>query len=242
MAGVGAARLYASTSAAHRSVRVVPPSPPPPEPQLEPNHTGASTSTSASQSNVTAGTSSWGRSTGKRLSAGLTKLTNGLGLSKSTTKSSASVGKERQHGKFPFEPPVPSLPVGVRREKSLDSERERERQWEQEEKERRTLTMPPPSPGKGHNTSHSTSSTSSTHTSVSVGYRSGKKGRSLDLGLGLAWAPTKVREDAVMPESSFGRTLSASRREQQGKEVADVFRNALDEDGYRSFKKCELRF
>jgi hypothetical protein len=43
-----------------------------------------------------------------------------------------------------------------------------------------------------------------------------------------------------MPESSFGRTLSASRREQQGKEVAEVFRNALDEDGYRSFKKCEL--
>jgi hypothetical protein len=43
-----------------------------------------------------------------------------------------------------------------------------------------------------------------------------------------------------MPESSFGRTLSASRREQQGKEVAEVFRNALDEDGYRNFKKCEL--
>ncbi|KAJ7876247.1 hypothetical protein B0H13DRAFT_1632301, partial [Mycena leptocephala] len=72
--------------------------------------------------------------------------------------------------------------------------------------------------------------------------RSGKKGRSLDLGLGLAWAPTKVREDAVMPESSFGRTLSASRREQQGKEVAEVFRTALDEDGYRSFKKYVHRF
>ncbi|KAJ7129431.1 hypothetical protein C8R44DRAFT_615134, partial [Mycena epipterygia] len=72
--------------------------------------------------------------------------------------------------------------------------------------------------------------------------RSGTKGRSLDLGLGLAWAPTKVREDAVMPESSFGRSLSASRREQQGKEIAEVFRNALSEDGYRSFKKYVHRF
>ncbi|KAJ6598828.1 hypothetical protein DFH09DRAFT_1388112 [Mycena vulgaris] len=245
LAGVGAARLYASTSAAHRIVRVVPP-PPPPQ-QLQPDHTGASTSTSASQSNVTGGTSSWGRSTGKRLSAGLTKLTSGLGLGKST-KNAQSAGKERQHGKFAFEPPVPALPLGVRREQSRDSERERERdgrereRWEREDREQRS--RPPPSPRKlQHNASHSTSSTaSSTHTGVSVGHRSGKKGRSLDLGLGLAWAPTKVREDAVMPESSFGRTLSASRREQQGKEVADVFRNALDEDGYRSFKKYVHRF
>ncbi|KAJ7752728.1 hypothetical protein DFH07DRAFT_516569 [Mycena maculata] len=237
LAGVGAARLYTSTSAAHRTVRVVPP-PTPPE-QLQPDHTGGSTSTSVSQSQA-AGTSSWGRSTGKRLSAGLTKLTNGLGLGKSS-KSTIGVGKERQHGKFAFEPPVPAVPTSVRREQSIDSQRsrERERQWEREERERR---MKPPLSGNGHNASHSTSSTSSTHTGVSAGHRSGTKGRSLDLGLGLAWAPTKVREDAVMPESSFGRSLSASRREQQGKEIADVFRNTLDEDGYRSFKKYVHRF
>ncbi|KAJ7043271.1 hypothetical protein C8F04DRAFT_1287680 [Mycena alexandri] len=238
IAGIGAARLYASTSGTHRAVRVVPP---PTPPEIEPNHTGASTSTSASQSNVTGGTSSWGRSTGKRLSAGLTKLTSGLGLGRST-KSTTTIGagKERQHGKFAFEPPVPALPVNVRRELSMDSaERERERQWEREDKE---LGIKPRLASKGHATSHSTSSTSSTHTGVSAGHRSGKKGRSLDLGLGLAWAPTKVREDAVMPESSFGRTLSASRREQQGKEVAEVFRIALNEDGYRSFKKCEFGF
>ncbi|KAJ7184192.1 hypothetical protein C8R46DRAFT_1298607 [Mycena filopes] len=231
IAGIGAARLYASTSGTHRTVRVVPPTPP----EIEPNHTGASTSTSASQSNVTGGTSSWGRSTGKRLSAGLTKLTSGLGLGRST-KSTTTIGaaKERQHGKFAFEPPVPALPPSVRRELSMDSgERERE------EKEQRTK---PRLSGKGHAASHSTSSTSSTHTGVSAGHRSGTKGRSLDLGLGLAWAPTKVREDAVMPESSFGRTLSASRREQQGKEVAEVFRSALNEDGYRSFKKYVHRF
>ncbi|KAK7031391.1 condensin complex subunit 2 [Favolaschia claudopus] len=229
MAGVGAARLYASTSAAHRTVRVVPPPPTPPE-KIEPNHTGASTSTSASHSNVTGATSSWGRSTGKRLSAGLTKLTNGLGLGKSSSKGGASTGKERQHGKFSFEPPVPSLPIGIRREVSGGSERSRERDRSQLETDDR---LKPPQSPKGHSASLSTSSTSSTHTGVS---------RSLDLGLGLAWAPTKVRENAVMPESSFGRSLSASRREQQGKEVAEVFRNALDEDGYRSFKKYVHRF
>ncbi|KAJ7257938.1 hypothetical protein B0H12DRAFT_1015169 [Mycena haematopus] len=134
------------------------------------------------------------------------------------------------------------MPVGIRREQSGDSERSRERerpQWE------RQIANPAPPLGspKGHNANLSTSSTtSSTHTNVSAGYRSGTKGRSLDLGLGLAWAPTKVREDAVMPESSFGRSLSASRREQQGKEVAEVFRKALDENGYRSFKKYVHRF
>ncbi|KAJ7355579.1 hypothetical protein DFH08DRAFT_503309 [Mycena albidolilacea] len=238
IAGIGAARLYASTSGTHRTVKVVAPAPPPPT-QIEPNHTGASTSTTASQSN--GATSSWGRSTGKRLSAGLTKLTSGFGLGKSTK--SATSGKERQHGKFPFEPPVPPMPIGIHREPSAGSERSRERdrpQWEREERDRR---MKPPLSPKGHSASLSTSSTtSSTHTGVSVGHRSGTKGRSLDLGLGLAWAPTKVREDAVMPESSFGRTLSANRREQQGKEVAEVFRNALDEDGYRNFKKYVHRF
>ena len=88
----------------------------------------------------------------------------------------------------------------------------------------------------------------------------------MDLGLGLAWAPTKVREEALLP-SSFGRTLSASRRGESGngngrrrdgdygygveveretnkskvgRDVAEVFRNALDAKGYASFKKCAL--
>ncbi|KAF7332122.1 hypothetical protein MKEN_00093100 [Mycena kentingensis (nom. inval.)] len=233
MAGVGAARFYAATSgtALNRNVRVVPP---PTPPALERSHTGNSASTSASRSNVAA--SSWGRATGKRLSAGFSKLTSGLGLGgggKSVVSKASTVhaGKDRQHGKFPFEPPV-SSPKMARRELSLDS------QPEQRERVARPL-----SPGKGHNPSHSTSSTtSSTHTGVSTGHRSGTKGRSLDLGLGLAWAPTKVREDAVMPESSFGRTLSASRRERRGKELAEEFRAALDDDGFRVFKKYVHRF
>ncbi|KAJ7880327.1 hypothetical protein B0H14DRAFT_3434577 [Mycena olivaceomarginata] len=222
IAGIGAARLYASTSGTHRTVKG--------------RCSGAATS------NADRAQPHWRVDVNDGVTdAGLTKLTSGLGLGKSTK--SATSGKERQHGKFPFEPPVPPMPIGIHREPSAGSERSRERdrpQWEREERDRR---MKPPLSPKGHNPSLSTSSTtSSTHTGVSVGYRSGTKGRSLDLGLGLAWAPTKVREDAVMPESSFGRTLSASRREQQGKEVAEVFRNALDEDGYRNFKKYVHRF
>ncbi|KAF7301880.1 hypothetical protein MIND_00753900 [Mycena indigotica] len=230
LAGVGSARFYASTSAAsNRNVRLVPP---PTPPELEPSHTGNSASTSASRTNV--GTSSWGRSTGKRLSAGFSKLTTGLGLggkSVLSKTSTANVGKERHHGKFPFEPPV-SSPTMVARQLSLDSQHDRER------------VSRPLSPGsKGHNASHSTSSTtSSTHTGVSAGHRSGTKGRSLDLGLGLAWAPTRVREDAVMPESSFGRSLSASRRERRGKEIAEEFRQVLDDDGFKAFKKYVHRF
>jgi hypothetical protein len=237
MAEVGAARVHASASA--RSVRVVAPPPIPPEHKLELNHNGASTSTIASHSNVFGGTGSWGRSTGKRLGAGLTKLMNGLKLGKST-KSTVSVGKELQHVKFPFESPMPPPPIDIPHEHPGGSERSLEKKRPQLEWEKRERRPEPPLSPKGHSASLSTSnSTTLADTGVSVGYRSGAKGRSLDLGLGLAWAPVKVREAAVMPGSSFGRLLSGSWREQHGKEVAEVFRNALDEDGYLSFKKCE---
>lgn len=189
------------------------------------------------------------------------------------------------HGPFAFEPPVPSptrstgsvgtgtgeVPLSVswggergRSESGRESERgrikgdlEREREREREKlKEKqgekkfnsyRGDRAPVPVPG------------------ASVGHRSGTKGRSLDLGLGLAWAPTKVREDALLPASGyFGRSLSGSsslnarslgsnrsasgstngadekERSKVGREIAEVFHNALDDDGYAAFKKCTL--
>lgn len=117
----------------------------------------------------------------------------------------------------------------------------------------------------------------------SAGHRSGTKGRSLDLGLGLAWAPSKVREEALLPKSAFfartasggsassrerergsaaapgamGRTASGAsarsglgrsasvnqgerdvERAKLGREVAEVFRGALDGEGYQLFKNC----
>ena len=101
----------------------------------------------------------------------------------------------------------------------------------------------------------------------SVGHRSAAKGRSLDLGLGLAWAPTKLKEEALLPATGFfarsvsgsssqgvnrsvsGSTNASGRagagepgkekgKSKVGREVADVFRNALDDEGYAAFKKC----
>ncbi|KAF9464902.1 hypothetical protein BDZ94DRAFT_451357 [Collybia nuda] len=190
------------------------------------------------------------------------------------------------HGLFAFEPPVPSptrstgsmgtgtgeaplsvswggergrIEPGIEGERvkikeDLEREREKERYKSQEKQfsSYRGDRAPVPVPG------------------ASVGHRSGTKGRSLDLGLGLAWAPTKVREDALLPTSGyFGRSLSGTSsvtngrslgsnsgrsasgstngvdekdRSKVGREVAEVFHSALDDDGYAAFKKYVHRF
>ena len=111
---------------------------------------------------------------------------------------------------------------------------------------------------------------------VVAGHRSGTKGRSLDLGLGLAWASSKVPEEALLPSSTFmtrtsssgqqrmneagslnGHSLTGSsgklgdgdlsgdmdeqrERAKLGKEVANVFKSVLDEEGYKLFKRCNV--
>ncbi|KAF9058004.1 hypothetical protein BJ165DRAFT_1398170 [Panaeolus papilionaceus] len=127
----------------------------------------------------------------------------------------------------------------------------------------------------------------STHQSpmyTASGHRSGTKGRSLDLGLGLAWAPSKVRADALLPSSTFftrsfsqsgssrrGKSgvgsvemsrsasgesgsrsnghgggekgdMSGVERSKLGREVAELFRSALDNEGYALFKNYVHRF
>jgi hypothetical protein len=75
-----------------------------------------------------------------------------------------------------------------------------------------------------------------------------RRGQSLDLRLGLAWAPTKVKEEALMP---FGRTLSRESTTRQlqladrkgiestaGLDVTEAFRKVLSEASYAKFKKC----
>src|ERR1700722_435300 len=71
-----------------------------------------------------------------------------------------------------------------------------------------------------------------------------RRGQSLDLRLGLAWAPTKVKEEALMP---FGRTISRDSTTQKqdlanrigtGSDVTDAFSEVLDEAGFAKFKKC----
>ncbi|KAF8897748.1 hypothetical protein BD779DRAFT_1667673 [Infundibulicybe gibba] len=184
------------------------------------------------------------------------------------TKSGASrlAGLSAHHGPFPFEPPVPSPTISTGSNGAANAEvsfsdrdrqREKEREMAREKKQlsrgdRQPVPVPVPS----------------------VGHRSGTKGRSLDLGLGLAWAPTKVREDALLPSSTFfGRSMSISssgtgrsgslssaisrgrkvkgieeegdgeeNRMRFGKEVAELFRSALDDEGYDVFKRYVHRF
>lgn len=78
-------------------------------------------------------------------------------------------------------------------------------------------------------------------TTNGIGRRAGK-GRSLDLNIGLSWAPTKVKQEAVM-SSSYGRERREREKEEERKKfesaVSDVFRNVLGESGYAKFKKCK---
>ncbi|KAG5652665.1 hypothetical protein H0H81_004157 [Sphagnurus paluster] len=224
---------------------------------MSPEENRAATSASMAKN------SSWGRKRGALFGSGKANITS-LGVC---------------HGQFAFEPPVPSptrsttsagighdAPLSVtwagekgrdaRAKADLEREREREK-WKEREKEKRSQSthrgdrapVPVPSAGYGH--------------------RSGTKGRSLDLGLGLSWAPSSVREDALLPSSGYfgrsasgssgarsvgsaaGKSVSASanghtaieeERSILGNHVAEVFKNALDEAGYVKFRQCTPLF
>ena len=67
-------------------------------------------------------------------------------------------------------------------------------------------------------------------------------GRSLDLGLGLSWAPTRMREEAVMDFSEMG-VRSKWREEAEVKEsyrmgVLKSFEQKLGESEYAKFREC----
>ena len=158
--------------------------------------------------------------------------------------------------------PKRDLDRGRGNEKSKVKVKEQERGRDREEKERRRKSrtpvvgdrapVPVPAP-------------------MSIGHRSGLKGRSLDLGLELAWAPNSVREEALLPSSGFfARSLSTSSslaghsvksksgssangrrgtieeekrpRPGIGREVAEVFKGALGPAGYAAFKECRHSF
>jgi len=48
------------------------------------------------------------------------------------------------------------------------------------------------------------------YTTLAAHIGSGVKGRSLDLNLGLSWAPSRVREDVLLKSSLFHRSMNAS--------------------------------
>lgn len=221
---------------------------PSPIPPLEPDHTGASTSTTHSRStNATNGlTSSLGRNSGKRtLGSGVAKL---VGI---------------PHGPFSFEPPVPSPTISTSTHGSAFSDYEKEaEEREKVERRRKRREVKREELALRESRRNDMPDFNPLPPTSSVGFRSAAKGRSLDLGLGLSWAPTKVRQNALIPSNRFpldGRSLSASSRSgmrrnfmevdddeedeelaQLGKGIAEKFRSALDADGYHLFKKCEF--
>ena len=239
------------------------------------DHVHTSTSTTG-KSNT--GTEKSLPNTGK--SSSMSKASGKRALHATKTRSGSGVarliGLTTQHGPFSFEPAVPSAnrstgSNGTSHEVQLLSRsktekekarlrNEKERQQSKDRKRGDRPAVPVPM------------------TSTNAGHRSGTKGRSLDLGLGLAWAPSKVREEALLPSSTFfARSISNSsskrsrsgstatgasssttgngsgrskvgmmnqdpdvERSKLGKEVAELFRHAVDPEGYKAFRKCEF--
>lgn len=87
------------------------------------------------------------------------------------------------------------------------------------------------------------SSTTTTSTSNGVAAQRRAKGRSLDLHLGLSWAPTKVKPEAIMSSfSSRGKERRGEERRKFEAGVNDVFKDVLGEAGYATFRKCKAVF
>lgn len=257
-----------------------------------PEHVHASTSTNGTGP----GKVSLSKATGKRYAhaRGVSgKTGSGSGLSR-------LIGGHPQHGPFSFEPPVPTLASWstgtggststtgtgyghIQREEDrekaereyervqLEKAKEKERQREMKKRGLKMSGDRPPVPVPSVPIPLRPTVAEGLSSSPPVGHRSGQKGRSLDLGLGLAWAPSSVPEEALLPSSVFVRGLDYGReadsrngslsgratgkrgrkdrtRDEEaqgsmiGRDVAELFRKALDVDGYRLFKHCMSPF
>ena len=125
------------------------------------------------------------------------------------------------HGSFPFEPAVPPISTTHPTHSEFGVIR---------------------SDDSGYAESSSNNSPKLFSASTNGIERRTDKSRSLDLNIGLSWAPTKVKQEAVM-SSSYGREKREREKEEARKRfesaVSDVFRNVLGESGYATFTKCE---
>lgn len=139
------------------------------------------------------------------------------------------------HGPFKFEPavpPIPGSPATDRRRGIFDAQ----------------IPSSRPSPSRVNTSSPLAGPAHS---------RPAGRGRSLDLGLGLSWAPNKVREEAVLQRPSMstngnGRARPRARWkdgvDEEGRlggtvvgaasDVATAFREALGDAAYSTFKNC----
>ena len=182
--------------------------------------------------------------------ADITPNSSQSGHSSSLGRSAGGRALRTMHGPFKFEPavpPIPGSPAGEERMLHVG---------------KALPPLPVPSNGSNGIPRSATPATSSKlkHTS-SAGSRSAGRGRSLDLGLSLAWAPQKVREEAVL---AYGRPSSrtagstparpvprwrsdadgggAGRLEKSNSraasDIAREFKEALGDAAYATFKTC----
>lgn len=88
---------------------------------------------------------------------------------------------------------------------------------------------------------HSRGPSYTTSDRVEPGERRSKgKGRSLDLGLGLSWAPSRVREEVLMPGLILAREKAKLEKSKtSGSDVTKVFENILSESRFQTFKECK---
>ncbi|TBU39025.1 hypothetical protein BD309DRAFT_873161 [Dichomitus squalens] len=141
------------------------------------------------------------------------------------------------HGPFKFEPAVPPIPGSPA------------------DNERRSAARSAP---RAASPSPLTVSEAMSHSKQA---RLAGKGRSLDLGLGLTWAPSRVREEAVLrvggPRTGMSATTSSAARarsrwrgaDEEGRltagaasDVAEAFKEALGDAAYGTFKNYVHRF
>ena len=243
------------------------------------DHVHASTSTTGKSNTgtekslpTTGKSSSMSRASGKRPAVQAIKTRSGSGVGR-------FIGLNTQHGPFSFEPAVPS---SNRSTGSNGTSHEIQVSWNKTEKEKARLRDEKErqhSKDRKHAQRGDRPPVPVPMPSTNAGHRSGTKGRSLDLGLGLAWAPSKVREEALLPSATFftrsisnssskrsrsgstatgassstagngsgrskGRMMNEDdvQRSKLGKEVAELFRHAIDPEGYAAFRKCEFFF
>ena len=175
-----------------------------------------------------------------------------------------------QHGLLPFESPISPL---TRSTASDDTAKEVRGSWDkrtEQGKERPALKeqiKDRPIERKS-NQNHRSPASVSKYPTFTTKIGSGVKSRSLDLNLGLSWAPSRVREDVLLKSSSlFNRSMNtslnsrpvdtsahghnatslksdniASEKLKIGREVEELFREALGEARYIRFKMCKLDF
>jgi hypothetical protein len=200
--------------------------------QLSPHHTGETSVVSFSSQ------SAQSKSTGKN-------STPVPGQSSSWGRSSGRRAQRTSHGPFPFEPaasasnsPLPTSSALPRYSPKPSSHRV---EFEVPEE---PASMPTSSPlrsefylGGGSLREKSQSTRGRGQHEQRIEKKG--KGRSLDLNLGLSWAPNRVRQEAVMPGLLLSQVNSRKQEEERrGKDVTKVFENILSESGFEAFKKC----